>query len=75
MKRPTRSIAKLERLMTAYDAYNRLDAADDGSSEAAKRCIRAQNVLLDICVECGMPYEGDEFAFAAKHTTRFLVSA
>lgn len=74
-KRVTRSFAKLERLLSAYDAYNRADASDDGSFDAAKRCIRAQNVLIDTCVECGMPTDGDEFAFAAKHTTRFLVAA
>lgn len=75
MKRPTRSIAKLERLMTAFDAYNRLDLSDDGTVEHAQRCIRAQNVLIDVCVDCGMRPDGDEFAFAAKHTTRFLVTA
>lgn len=75
MARTTRSVAKLERLMTAYDAYNRLDLADDGSIAAAERCIRAQNVLIDACVECGMAPDGDEFAFAARVTTRFLVAA
>ena len=69
------SVAKLERLMSAYDAYNRLDLADDGSLEAARDCIRAQNRLIDACVDCGMPTEGDEFAVAAEHVTRFLVEA
>lgn len=75
MARITTSIAKLERLMTAYDAYNRLDLGDDGSVEWAQRCIRAQNVLLDTCVDCGMAPDGDEFAFAAAVTTRFLLAA
>ena len=64
----------LERLMSAYDAYNRADSGDDGSFDAARRCIRAQNILIDTCVDCGMPTDGDEFAFAAEHVTRFLVS-
>lgn len=73
-RRPTD--AQMERLSTALDAYNRADLAyDDGSSEAAKVCIRAQNVLLDTCVECGMPTDGDEFAFAARMVTRWLVEA
>lgn len=71
----TRSLAKLERLMSALDAYNRLDLSDDGTVEAARRIIRAQNVLLDTCVECGMPPSGDEFAFASRVIGRFLTAA
>lgn len=71
----TRSLAKLERLLTAFDAYNRLDASDDGTAEAAKRTIRAQNVLLDTCIECGMKPDACEFEFASRVVGRFLVAA
>lgn len=71
----TRSLAKLERLMSALDAYNRLDLADDGTVSAAQRCIRAQNVLLDTCVECGMKPDASEFEFANRVVGRFLVTA
>ncbi len=71
----TKSVAKLERLMTLLDAYNRLDLSDDGTVAHANRCIRAQNELLDHCVECGMATDGDEFEFAARVTTLFLLAA
>lgn len=71
----TKSIAKLERLMSLYDAYNRADIGDDGSFEAARRIIRQQNELLDQCVECGMSPSDDEFAFAGRVVTQFLLSA
>ena len=71
----TKSVAKLERLMSLLDAYNRLDATDDGTLAHANRCIRAQNELLDHCVECGMATDGDEFEFAARVTTQFLLAA
>ena len=75
MNRPTKSAAKLERLMTALDAYNRLDATDDGTVAHAQKCIRAQNELIDRCIECGMPHSASEFEFAARHVTRFLCAA
>lgn len=71
----TKSVAKLERLMSLLDAYNRLDATDDGTVAHAQRCIRAQNELLDHCVDCGMATDGDEFEFAARVTTQFLLAA
>ncbi len=71
----TKSVAKLERLMSLLDAYNRLDATDDGTVAHANRCIRAQNELLDHCVECGMATDADEFEFAARVTTQFLLAA
>lgn len=71
----TRSIANLERLMTAHNAHINAGISDDGSVEAAERLIRAQDRLLDACVACGMEVDGDEFAFAAEHVTRFLVEA
>lgn len=71
----TKSDAKLERLMSLLDAYNRLDATDDGTVAHANRCIRAQNELLDHCVECGMATDGDEFEFAARVTTQYLLAA
>jgi hypothetical protein len=74
-KKVTRSVAKLERLMSAYDSYNRLDLADDGSPEMGRIVIKAQNRLIDECVECGMTYGGDEFEFAARVTTKFLCAA
>jgi hypothetical protein len=74
-KQVTKSEAKLERLSTAWDAYVRADLADDGSVEAARLCIRRQNILLDTCVECGMAPRGDEFAFAARVVTSWLQRA
>jgi hypothetical protein len=73
--RITRSLAKLERLLTAFDAYSRLDLADDGTVESAKRIIRAQNVLVDTCIECGMDPGASEFEFAPRLIGRFLVAA
>ena len=74
-RQPTRSLVKLERLMSALDHYNRLDATDDGSFEAAQRIIRAQNVLIDTCVECGMDPSASEFEFAGRLVGRFLTKA
>ncbi len=71
----TKSDAKRERLLSLLDHYNRLDATDDGTVAHANRCIRAQNELLDHCVECGMATDGDEFEFAARVTTLFLLEA
>lgn len=71
----TKSVAKLERLMTLFDAYNRLDATDDGTVAHANRCIRAQNELMDHCIECGMNHSDSEFEFAARVTTQFLLAA
>lgn len=71
----TRSLAKLERLMTALDAYIRQDLADNGTFEAARRIIRAQNVLMDTCIECGMAPDASEFEFANRIVGRFLVTA
>lgn len=72
---PRPTDAQMERLSTALDAYNRADLADDESISAARACIRAQNVLIDRCVECGMATDGDEFEFAARMVTRWLVEA
>lgn len=72
---PRPSDAKLEVLSTALDAYNRADLSDDGSFLATQDCIHAQNRLIDACVDCGMPTDGDEFAFAPRMVTRWLVEA
>lgn len=72
MARPTRSEAKLERLSTARSAYDRADACDDGSLEAARACIRAQNVLIDACVDCGMAPDACEFEFSARVIANWL---
>lgn len=69
------SDAKLEKLSDAFGAYRRADTCDDGSIGAANACIRAQNRLLDACVDCGMPLDGDEFAFAPAMVTFWLVAA
>ena len=74
-RRVTQSVAKLEGLMTALDAYNRADLADDGSYEMGRVIIRAQHRLIDACVDCGMAYDADEFEFAARVTTKFLCAA
>ena len=66
--------AQLEALSTAYDRYNRLDATDTGSLADAREIIRAQNRLIDACVECGMRPDGDEFSFAANTVTAWLCS-
>lgn len=71
----TKSEVKLNRLLALFDHYNRLDATDDGTVAHAQRCIRAQNELLDHCVECGMATDGDEFEFAARVTTQYLLAA
>ena len=71
----TKSVAKLERLMSLLDHYNRLDATDDGTVAHANRCIRAQNELMDHCIECGMNHSDSEFEFAARVTTQFLLAA
>lgn len=71
----TTSDAKLERLMGALDAYNSADRHDDGSHGAAKDCIRAQNVLLDTCIECGMSHDEDEFTWAATVVGYWLLRA
>lgn len=67
--------ARLEALSTAQDAYVRADLAFDGSFDAANACIRAQNRLLDACVDCGMDPSDDEFDFAARTVANWLVSA
>lgn len=67
--------AQLEALSTALDAYNRADLSDDGSFDAANDCIRAQNRLIDACVDCGMPVDGDEFNWAAQRVAHWLLSA
>lgn len=64
--------AQFEALSDAYDAFNRADVADDRSVEAARVAIRAQNRLIDACVDCGMALDGDEFAFAAEIVTAWL---
>lgn len=69
------SEAKLEVLSTALDSYNRANGCDDGSIGAANDCIRAQNRLLDACIDCGMSPDGDEFAFAPAMVTYWLVAA
>lgn len=73
MPKPTEH--QLEILSTAVDAYHRADLADDGSYVATRAVIRAHNVLLDACVDCGMPIDGDEFTFAAETVTAWLVAA
>lgn len=67
--------AQMEVLSTVYDRYNLLDAADNGSVADAREIIRAQNRLIDACVDCGMRPDGDEFAFAAATVTAWLCSA
>lgn len=67
--------AQLERLMGALDRYNRLDLSDDGTVAHAQKCIRAQNELIDLCVECGMDHDASEFEFAARVTTIWLLAA
>lgn len=74
-RRPTRSEAKLERLSTALDARNRLSLSDDDFVAHARALIHAENVLLDMSVECGMPIGGDEIAFASRVVTKWLCAA
>ena len=71
------SEAKLERLSTAWSAYLLADSAYMAapSFDGAKRCIRAQNVLLDTCVECGMDLAASELEFAARVVTDWLRKA
>lgn len=74
-KRPTRSHAKLEKLVTLWTAYTVADQTDPGTFEAANRLIRLQNELLDHCIECGMDREASEFEFAARVASRYLCAA
>lgn len=69
------SEANLERLSSALDAYNRADVGYADTPESAKALIRAQNILIDRCVGCGMPADGNEFAFAAETVTHWLTTA
>lgn len=68
--------AQLETLSTALDASLRAEAADDGSLAAVRLVIRTTNVLLDACIDCGMPHDfADHTAWAAARVTRWLLAA
>jgi len=75
--------AKMERLSTALDAYNRATSAVQRAEtfENVKAEIRAVNVLMDCvadidgyAVAAGLPSKALA-EHAAKHVTRWLLSA
>jgi hypothetical protein len=77
-KAVTKSVAKLERLSTALDAYTRASVAavQSPSLETFRALPRAENALEDAAVECGMDRQhGDLTGWAARAVTRFLCAA
>ena len=68
--------AQLETLSTALDAFNRAELADDGSTVSVRALIRATNVLLDACIDCGMAHDfADHVGWAARRVARWLCEA
>lgn len=70
--------AQLETLSTALDAFLRAEAADScgDSLNHVRAVIRTTNVLLDACIDCGMPHDfADHTAWAAERVTRWLLAA
>jgi len=69
---------QMELLNDAHQACLRADAAftTSGFDAHARTYVRATNVLLDRCIDCGMdPHEPDHEAWAAERITRWLVEA
>jgi hypothetical protein len=65
------ALSAMERLMGAYDALVRLMPFDECGDVRAY--VRATNLLVDRCIECGMPHdEPDHEAWAAERVSRFL---
>lgn len=69
--------AAFERLSDAWTNYLLLDGQSEAHPDdvaTAEAAIRAQNRLIDACIDCGMPHDGDEFEFAAAMVAAWLVS-
>lgn len=67
-------IAKLENLMTAYDAHVRkgefLESADP------RGWIKSSNILFDACIDAGMSFdEPEHHVWAGERVTAFLLAA
>lgn len=74
----TTTLLRNEVLLSAYDAHGRAVRRVEGgdlSSEAIRGEIRAINVLLDACIDCGMSVDhADMSGWAAERVTSFLLS-
>jgi hypothetical protein len=69
---------QLELLNDAHQTALRTAAAavEGASLDTFRAMIRATNVLLDRCIDCGMdPHEPDHEAWAAERIASWLVSA
>jgi len=68
---------QLERLNDAHQRVLQADRAIDyDNGDTVRAYIRATNVLVDACVDCGMPTDyPDHEAWAAEHVARWLVEA
>jgi hypothetical protein len=73
------NLAKNETLLTAYDAHGRAQRRVQGgdlSPEAVMGLIRAENVLFDASLACGMSYDEPVVeAWAVQRVTRLLCEA
>lgn len=70
--------AQIERLNSAHQTalYDARAFVADASLVHAQMMIRATNVLLECCIECGMGHDyPDHEAWAAERVTRWLVEA
>lgn len=68
----------LEFLNTAWRGYVLAEAlvrAGNLTSASVIALCASQSRLIDACVACGMPYDGDENEFAAQIITAWLVGA
>lgn len=69
---------QMELLNDAHQTAHRTAAAavEGASLDTFRAMIRATNVLLDRCIDCGMPHdEPDHEGWAAKMIVSWLVSA
>ena len=69
--------AQLERLNDAHQRVLQADrAVDYDNVDTVRAYIRATNVLVDACVDCGMPTDfADHEGWAAERVARWLVEA
>ena len=68
----------LEVLNTAWNAHVLADAAVKAgnlTSASVMALCATQSRLIDACMACGMPHDGDENEFAAQTVTAWLVGA
>jgi hypothetical protein len=68
----------MEKLSTALDARNRAELAVEVmlTAETARAHVRAENVLLDACIDAGMAWDYPNInEWAAQRVTRWLMAA